>query len=193
MTGISSLLRYRAWLACGLLCLLAACATPQRIAGGTTQAFERVGRFALSATGYGGPQQAVQGGFAWNDDGRTLRLDLSNPLGSILARVQVRPGESLLTRADGTQERADDPDGLVEQVLGSAIPVAGLRDWLRGRTGSQPVQDLHKDEAGHIAAFVQNGWHVDLSNYDPQGPRLLRLTRDVAGRHISVRLVVDKG
>jgi len=190
MPGIS-FLRLRGWLACGLVCLLAACATPHRIAGGAAHAFERVGRFAVSATGYGGPQQAVQGGFAWNDDASMLRLDLSNPLGSILARVQVRPGESILTRADGTQERAADPDGLVEQVLGSAIPVAGLRDWLQGRIGSLPAEGLRKDEAGRIAGFVQNGWHVELSNYDSQGPRLLRLTRDNAGRHISVRLVVD--
>jgi len=190
MLGIS-FLRYRAWLVCGLACLLAACATPQRIAGGTAHAFDRVGRFALSATGYGAPAQAVQGGFAWNDDGRTLRLDLSNPLGNILARVEVRPGVSVLTRADGTQQRAADPDGLVEQVLGSAIPVAGLRDWLRGATGARPVTDLRKNEAGHIGGFEQNGWHVELSNYDTQGPRLLRLTRDAAGRHISVRLVVD--
>lgn len=183
--------RYRAWLACGLVCLLAACATPQRIAGVAGASFERVGRFAVSSTGYGGKPQAVQGGFAWNDDGRTLRLDLSNPLGSVLARVQVRPGDSVLTRSDGTQERAADPDELVEQVLGSAIPVAGLRDWLQGRTGTQPVSGLQKDSSGHVAGFAQNGWQVELSRYDARGPRLLRMTRDEAGQHISVRLAVD--
>jgi outer membrane lipoprotein LolB len=192
MLGIS-FRRYRTWLACSLVGLLTACATPSRIAGGPAQAFERVGRFAVSATGYGSSPQAVQGGFAWNDDGRTLRLDLSNPLGNILARVQVQPGESVLTRADGTPERAADPDGLVEQVLGSVIPVAGLRDWLQGRTGARPVESLRKDKDGRIGGFVQNGWHVELSNYDAQGPRLLRLVRDAAGRHVSVRLVVDAG
>lgn len=174
------------------LCLaVAGCATPQRIASGPeTAAFDRTGRFAVSVSHASGKQDAVQGGFAWHDAGEQLRLDLANPMGSTLARVDVTPGSAVLTRSDGSQERASHPDELVDLVLGSPIPVRGLRDWLRGQTGPAPVQDLQK-EAGHISAFVQQGWRVRLSRYDDQGPRLLQMNRNDAQRTISVRLVVD--
>ncbi len=184
--------RCRLYLLAGLVCLLTACATPPRIGdSGSARAFERTGRFAVSVMHDNGKQEAVQGGFAWRDDGQTLRLDLSNPLGSILARVQVNPGYAVLTRADGSEEQASDPDGLVEQVLGSAIPVVGLRDWLQGKVGRAPVQKLTRNPAGRIASFEQNGWRAVLSRYDAQGPRLLRINRNDSNRRISVRLVID--
>ena len=184
--------RCRLYLVASLVCLLAACATPQRIGGGGSgHAFERAGRFAVSVVHDNGKQEAVQGGFAWRDDGQTLRLDLANPLGSILARVEVSPGYSVLTRADGSQERASDPDGLVEQVMGSVIPVVGLRDWLQGKVGRAPVQALTKNPQGQIVSFEQNGWRAVLSRYDAVGPRLLQINRNDRNQRISVRLVID--
>lgn len=186
-------LRCRAWWCTAFVCLfLAACATPHKITGGKSEhTFDRTGRFALNVNDSGGEQKAVQGGFAWSDDGRELRLDLANPLGSTLARVQVIPGRAVLTRTNGSQEQAQDPDALVALVLGSPMPVAGLRDWLQGRTGNLPVHDLEKNAEGQITHFEQNGWRVVLSRYDALGPRLLQLNRSEPGRNIRVRLVVD--
>src|SRR5690606_23478091 len=113
------------------------------------------------------------------------------PLGSTLARVEVSPGQAVLTRSDGSLERAAHPDALVELVLGSPMPVAGLRDWLRGETGSDPADNLKKNDAGQIVSFSQSGWRVQLSRYDGQGPRLLQLNRNDSNRDISLRLVVD--
>lgn len=182
------------WLCAGFMCLLmTACATPQRIAdaGHAGQAFERAGRFALGVDYSDGRQNALQGGFAWRDDGHVLILDLANPLGSILARVRVVPGQATLTRPDGSQDLADSPDGLVEIALGSPIPVSGLRHWLQGRAGPMPVQALKKNEAGQLASFEQSGWRVVLSRYDAIGPRLIQLNRDDVNRSVRVRLVID--
>lgn len=172
--------------------LLAACATPNRIVGESGgQAFDRTGRFAVTVAYRDGHQDAVQGGFAWHDAGSQLVLDLANPLGSTLARVKVSTRMAVMTRSNGDVESAADPDALVAKVLGSPIPVAGLRDWLRGQTGAAPVSGLKKNPAGQPMGFEQAGWQVALSNYDTQGPRLLRLSRGEADRDISVRLVVD--
>lgn len=183
----------RRWLlaAAGTL-LLGGCAAPPRIGEGPPgQAFERRGRFAVSVNYFSGRQEAVQGGFAWHDTARTLMLDLANPLGSTLARVQVTPGQAVLTRSDGTTETAAHPDALIEQVLGSPIPVAGLRDWLRGRSGPAPVSGLERDAEGRPTVFMQDGWRVQLSRYDALGPGLLQMNRNDAHRTLSVRLVVD--
>ena len=187
------LARRRAWLAALLAgALLAGCATPQRIAGrADASAFDRTGRFAVTVEQRNGKHDAVQGGFAWRDTDRRLVLDLANPLGNTLARVEVGAGRAVLTRSNGSTETAGSPDELVEQALGSPIPVAGLRDWLRGRLGGSPAQGLQQDAQGRPERFQQSGWRVSLSRYDDRGPRLLQLRRSDYDRDISVRLAVD--
>ncbi len=186
--------RRRAWLCAGAAALLlSACATPQKISGlGEGPAFERAGRFALNVSNANGQREALQGGFAWRDTGRLLVLDLANPLGSILARIDVSPSSATLTRSDGRIEQAPNPDALVEEVLGSPMPVRGLRGWLQGQVGDSAVSELKKDEEGHISGFTQDGWRVRLSRYDAEGPRLLQMNRSDTSRDISVRLVVDE-
>ncbi|MGB3290069.1 MAG: lipoprotein insertase outer membrane protein LolB, partial [Burkholderiaceae bacterium] len=95
--------RYKAWFCVGLTALLlSACATPGKIGGDAAgAAFERTGRFAVSVNYADGKQDSVQGGFAWRDEGRVLTLDLANPLGNTLARVEVEPGRATLTRSNG--------------------------------------------------------------------------------------------
>ncbi len=180
--------------------LLAGCATPQKIssterAGDTAlQAapFERTGRFALNVSYGNGQRDALQGGFAWLDSGKRLVLDLANPMGSTLARVEVTPGRAIVTRSDGSTQEAADADGLVDMVLGSPLPVSGLRDWLRGRTGQGgSVSNLEKNSQGQLVGFTQDGWRVRLSRYDDQGPGLVQLNRDDSNRSISARLVID--
>ncbi|NYT64177.1 outer membrane lipoprotein LolB [Alcaligenaceae bacterium] len=191
----SWLQRGKAWWCAGLLCLfLAACATPPKTGGdNTAQGFERSGRFALSVNYFDGKQDAVQGGFVWRDTGQALELDLLNPLGNTLARVQVEPGQATLIRSNGATEQAAHPDALVEQVLGSPIPVGGLRDWLQGRTGDASVQGLENNSNGQPQLFSQNGWRVQLLRYDTYGPTLLQMNRNDTNRTISVRLVVNGG
>jgi outer membrane lipoprotein LolB len=174
--------------------VLAGCATPARIdTAAPDSVFQRTGRFAVSVQYDSGRQEAVQGGFAWLDTGRLLTLDLANPLGTTLARVQVGPGSATLTRSNGEQESAPSADALVEKVLGSPIPVAGLRYWLRGQTGQASASDVFRSPQGQPQRFVQDGWRVELLRYDGSGPQLLRLNRNEANRSISVRLVVDAG
>lgn len=174
----------------GLALALVGCAGPARIAGDGT-AFERTGRFAVNVTEAGGAQEAVQGGFAWRDTGRLLRLDLVNPLGTTLARIVVEPNRAVLEHADGRTEMAPNADALLAEVLGIALPVAELRDWLQGRTGVTPVTQMESDAQGRPTAFTQQGWQLRFSRYDALGPGLLRLDRRDGSRRISVRLAVD--
>lgn len=170
--------------------VLAGCAGPARIAGDGA-AFERTGRFAVNVTEAGGAADAVQGGFAWRDTGRQLRLDLVNPLGSTLARIVVEPSGAVLEHADGTTEHAPDADALLAKVVGTALPVSNLRDWLQGRVGAGDATDIERDAQGRPLSFGQGGWQLRLSRYDAAGPGLLRLDRRDGGRRISVRLAMD--
>lgn len=178
-----------------VLCLtlwLAACATPARIAG-QGQAFDRVGRFAVNLQPVAQAPYAAQGGFSWRDDGEALRLDLSNPLGSVLARIQVVPGHAVLERADGSQESAAGPDALLAQVWGHPMPVDGLRHWIQGRirTGV-PVSAVRRDAQGRLIALQQDGWEIRLSDYDKQGPGRVRLLRQDEQGQWRLQLIMDR-
>ncbi len=172
--------------------LVVGCATPQHSDVADADAFRRTGRFAATVHDGTDQPEAVQGGFAWQDNRSQLILDLTNPVGSTLARITVTDDGAVLQHSNGTREVANSPDALAERVLGSPIPVAGLRDWLRGETGDAPVTKMNKDDQGRPVDFVQDDWRVALSRYDDKVPGLLQLTRTEAQRRIRVRLVVSK-
>lgn len=173
--------------------LLSACATPPKPQAGSdaADAFSRTGRFAVTVTDADGRQKAVQGGFSWLDHNGHYLLDLTNPLGSIEARVEGGPDAASLTKADGTRLQASDPDTLAQEALGYPVPVAGMRYWLRGRVpaGAEPTA-LTLDAHGRPASFTQDEWHATFSRYDALGPQLLVLERLEPGRRTLLRIVV---
>lgn len=177
-------------------CVLAGCATqtPSPSAGLQGE-LSRFGRFALKVEQFGRDPEAVQGGFTWVDTGTRLNLDLTNPFGTILARVVVEPSGSTLTRSNGEILQAATPDALVELVLGQAIPVQGLRDWLRRDINQQVLSrmtQVTRDPQGLVQSFEQNGWRVQRSRFDALGPQLLVLSRNDQGKSIAIRLIVDQ-
>lgn len=186
--------RMRGAVAVLALGVIAGCTSLPEVKAPAGDAFSRNGRFAITATESDGKQQAVQGGFTWRDTGREYVLDLTNPLGSIEARVEGGPGVATLTRANGTTLQAPNPDALAEDALGSPVPVSGLRSWLRGQLASDTdaAQNVQRDDFGRPASFEQNGWNARLSRYDTLGPQLLVLERQEPGRRIIVRLVVNQ-
>ncbi|MGX5659711.1 outer membrane lipoprotein LolB [Castellaniella ginsengisoli] len=181
----------RVWPALALAGLLTACAAPQRI-GGQGSAFERQGRFAVNLQPAGAAPYAAQGGFSWRDDDRVLRLDLVSPLGSVLARIRVEPGLSVLERADGSRESAPTPDDLLALVWGHPMPVSGLRHWMRGEPAPGLVVDARRDGRDRLTSLRQDGWDVRLSDYDDQGPGRVRLSRLDDQGQWRLQLIVDR-
>lgn len=192
MSPVPGLRRMRLCLALCLVFWLAACATPARIAG-QGPAFDRVGRFAVNLQPVAQPPYAAQGGFSWRDDGRVLRLDLSSPLGGVLARIQVMPGQAVLERSDGSQESAANADTLLAQVWGHPMPVTGLRSWIQGRASpGSPALAVQHDAQGRLIALQQDGWEIRLSDYDAQGPGRVRLLRQDTQGQWRLQLIVDR-
>jgi len=152
----------------------------------------RIGRFAVKTEQDNRAPEAIQGGFVWRDTGAQLTLDLTNPFGSVLARVTVNSAGAALERANGEVIQTKTPDSLVDQALGQSLPVQGLRVWLSIQQKPQPgMQVLERDAQGRIVSFEQEGWSARLSNFDALGPRLISLTRAEMGSNMSVRLVID--
>ena len=176
-----------------LLLGLSGCATQAPTGNAMPEgSLQRIGRFAVKTEQANRAPEAIQGGFVWRDTVTQLTLDLTNPFGSVLARVTVNRNGAALERSNGETIQTTTPDSLVDQALGQSLPVQGLRAWLRVQQVPQPgMRVLERDAQGRIVSFEQDGWTARLSNFDALGPRLVSLVRAETGRTMSVRLVID--
>ena len=88
---------------------------------------------------------------------------MNTPLGSTVARARWSPGAVILDTPQG-QTRHENLEEMTRAVVGEALPVPALFDWLRGRPwpGSVSVAAVTPEPAG----FSQLGWQVDLSRFD---------------------------
>ncbi len=184
---------FRRLLALVVVCILAGCATQAPVTPASSQAeLVRFGRFALKADDFNRAPEAVQGGFTWRDNGTRLSLDLTDPFGSVMARVLVDRYGATLTRANGEVIQAASPDALMQNVLGQQIPVSELRRWLRTVHDAPQGMDVSlRDPDGRVQIFEQSGWRVQLSRFDEVGPRLLVITHSEGTKNIAIRLVID--
>jgi outer membrane lipoprotein LolB len=138
--------------ACAIaLALLSACATVPRTAP------DLAGRLAVRVEAFeGAPARSFSTQFELRGDAQAGELQLTTPLGSTAAQARWRPGLAESITPEGTRGFAD-LDALARELLGEALPLAALIDWLRGRpwAGAPSVAS----EGG----FDQLGWRIDLS------------------------------
>ena len=101
--------------------------------------------------------------FELHGNAQAGRLNLSTPLGSVLAQARWAPGSVVLATPQG-ERRFADLDSLTQEVLGESVPVAALFDWLRGRPwpGAASVVSVAPAEPG----FSQLGWSISLARFD---------------------------
>ena len=141
--------------------LLVACATVSQapVAGVTLS-----GRLAVHVDAVeGGAAQSMSAAFELKGDAQAGRLNLSTPLGNVVAQARWAPGTVVLTTPQG-EKTFPDLDALTREVLGASLPVAALFDWLQGRPwpGAASTASVAPAEPG----FEQLGWAIDLARFD---------------------------
>jgi outer membrane lipoprotein LolB len=139
----------------GIGVLGAGCATaPQSMAPGEEVLSGRLAvRVEATATD---PVRSVSSAFDLRGSSQQGQLDLSTPLGTLVARARWRPGRAVLTTADREVEFTD-LDAMSADALGETIPVAALFDWLHGRPWNGAPSRSTPD------GFEQLGWSVDTT------------------------------
>lgn len=157
--------------AAAALLALAGCAQPARQlqadAASTTVAGHWSGRLALQVED--AQNQSFSAGFELLGTPQHGELLLFTPLGSTLARLVWTAGQATLQQGSDIKT-SDSLPALVQELTGSALPIAALFDWLQGQ------------------ATAAAGWEVDLSRMpqgrllarrsDPQPPATLRVVLD---------------
>ena len=112
-------------------------------------------------------------------DPQAGRLELTSPLGALVARASWQPGRVML-QTPNDERSFDDLDALTRELLGEAVPVAALFDWLQARPW--PTAPHKKTDSG----FEQLGWRIE-----PKLPALVA-TR-LAAPTVILRAKLDSG
>jgi outer membrane lipoprotein LolB len=178
--GATRWLRVAAALAAALAAGCAGLATPL----GPAESFALAGRVAVR---YG--EEAASGRVTWRHGAATDELLIASPLGQGIAEITRRDGVYTLVTAKDERFTAADPERLTEQVLGWALPLGGLPDWVQGQPQpGAPAEPRYED--GRLAELRQHGWTIEYSGYDEHGrlPTRLRLRRG----DLDIRLAIDE-
>lgn len=151
--GAHATIPRRTWLAALVATCGAGCAS--RIPAPATNSLS--GRLVLQI-GPSGTSPARQWSASFELRGSALagELDLSSPLGILVAQARWTPGQAELEQG-GERRRFENLTDLARQLLGEAVPLEALFDWLRGR----PWPETSHERTAQ--GFVQRGWAVDLS------------------------------
>lgn len=136
--------------------LLASCASyapPPSAFSSLPQQYSVSGKVAVNAAGKG-----YSARFSWRHQQAEDAIDISNPLGQIVARLEIRPDGAVFTDADGHQYLAADVEALSERELGWRLPASGLRYWLLGL--ADPASSARWENSSEARVLWQQGWRI---------------------------------
>lgn len=114
----------------------------------------------------------------WEHTPRADELMLTTPLGQGVARLSRDGGGALLEMADGRRLRAADWRALAADVVGTALPLDELPEWLRG---ARPRRTESVE-----------GWRVEVVEAAPYRHGVLPRVIEARRGEVELRLVVDE-
>jgi len=178
---MSTMARRRALLlaAAPLALALAGCAQPRRrpqppdsatATTATTATTAWSGRLALQVHGEQSEDQSFSASFELQGTQREGQLVLLSPFGAVLAELQWSPAGAQL-RQGGQLRESPSLDALVQDTMGTALPLGALFSWLAGEQAQAP------------------GWQADLSQL---AEGRLRAQRTDPLPRATLRVVLDR-
>src|SRR5262245_971650 len=172
---------FRRPLIAGTALLLASCAAvpPETLPPGS---FSLAGRVAVR---YG--EEVASGRVTWRHTRAEDELVISTPVGQGVAEITRRYGVYTLVTARGERHSATDPERLTQQMLGYAVPLDGLPDWVQGRP-APGAEAVTRYDGDRLIELRQSGWVIDYSGGDERPPKRVRLTRG----DLDIRLAIDE-
>jgi len=192
-----------ALMAAGLMVLSGCAVTPRvpstsnaatEVTAQTSRAYH--GRFSVQYNDQNGQSRNAYGNFDWKETGDTVTLQLRNPLGQTLAIVTSSPSSAMLELPNRAPQTADNVSQLMQNTMGFALPVEGLRYWLQPSPAPTSRARTTMDSSsgsGRLKEIKQDGWTIDYVAYadaPATGVKRVNLTRDEPP--LDIKLVLDQ-
>ena len=153
------------------------------------------GRFAVQYVDQNGQQRNAYGNFDWQERGDTVTLQLRNPLGQTMAIVTSSPSAATLELPNRQPLTADNVSTLMQNALGFALPVEGLRYWLQPSVAPTSKATTEKDpqQESRLKEIQQDGWTIDYIAYaDAPATGVKRVNLARTEPPLDIKLVLDQ-
>ena len=153
------------------------------------------GRFAVQYVDQNGQQRNAYGNFDWQERGDTVTLQLRNPLGQTMAIVTSSPSAATLELPNRQPLTADNVSTLMQNALGFALPVEGLRYWLQPSVAPTSKATTEKDpqQETRLKEIQQDGWTIDYIAYaDAPAAGVKRVNLARTEPPLDIKLVLDQ-
>ena len=151
------------------------------------------GRFVLEFT-QNMRRQREQGKFLWVHSARQTKLEIFSPFGQTQARLEIHTEEgagvqSVLYTQGQTPRYADNPETLIQQLLGFSLPVQAFTVWIDGQPAGAESVRIIRDQQGRITSIQQMDWVIDYQPYAAAIPRQISLRH--TAKDLLLRLIID--
>jgi outer membrane lipoprotein LolB len=167
-----------------VLALLVACA-PARIRGNRALLAEQSAREAALASrggwliearlGVSDGHDGGSGDLTWRQQGDAYDFVLRAPVTGKSFHLHGDASGAVLEGLDQGTLRGIDAESLLQEALGWQVPMAELRDWVRGMRASNAPAELAFGADGLPSLLTQDGWKVEYRDWfaamDPPLPR----------------------
>lgn len=138
-------------------------------------------------------QEAVNAGLRWQENNGAYQIKIEGPFSQGGITLDGDDRQAVLTMADGEKILAADPEVLIKETLGIALPISALRDWVRGiPDASINTERLELDEKGQITHLIQQDWDIRFLRYVPFENYSVPAKIFIDKHDLSLRLVITR-
>ena len=168
--------------AAAAICAIAGCASYKPAPAAPTalpNKYSVNGKVAVNAAGKG-----YNARFSWAHHNLQDSVDISNPLGQVIARLEMGPEGARFLDSDGQIHLAEDVESLSKNKLGWRLPAAGLRYWLLGLPDPSHAASWQEESGERV--LYQDGWRIQYPPATVGAPNKLSLKSN----ELEVRIVL---
>lgn len=127
----------------------------------------------------------------WEHDPLQDRLRISGPFSQGLLSIVVQDDLIHVNEGNGVEQTSRDPDALLRERLGFAVPLRSLRYWVTGVPAPEAEHVQVPNEAGGARRFSQQGWSLAYEKFSQVGAYQLPQKASINGHDVRLKLIAD--
>jgi outer membrane lipoprotein LolB len=126
----------------------------------------------------------------WTHEGRQDRLRVSGPFSQGMVSIVVQDDLIYVNEGEGRVSSSRNPDALLQERLGFAVPLRSLRYWMLGVPA--PDAEYRATRDGDAPGFIQQGWTLAFQGYARRDGLNLPSKFTASGENVKLKLIVDE-
>lgn len=136
-------------------------------------------------------EDAWQANLFWEHEAGQDRLRVSGPLSQGMVSIVVQKDLIYVNEGNGVTELSRDPEAMLRQRLGFAVPLGSLRYWILGVPDPERAYAAVPGGKGEPDGFRQAGWTVRVDRFMEVGTRWLPQKLLVQGAGVKLKIIGD--